>query len=529
MVIKKNHVSQNLCPTLWTYGQYRDGVWETIDTRMTSDYIPVSTNQYTFTINSGQSVSFININIFNSSKTWIGNRTTIGMSAFAATSQQETTPTLPSNAAYVKLTVRPYNESTSIQITSDMVVSSNVMLNTGSTPLPYEPYGNTWNPIPYRKYGTETDTITTLPKTIIGDGQPITSYTIKGNMAQSGTPTPSAPIYPSETGDKTANLFDKSTMTVNAYLQRLDGAYQPSSSNSYSCLVKVKPNTSYRIRAISKTFRVAFFTHKPQEGSIPTLFYVSDHDAYSAIAIIRTSGSEDRYVMFFCYNVALEYADGKTVDEIMSTVMISESTEMTVPFEPYGYKIPISCGGTTTNVYLGEVQSTRQIKKCEFTGSENWSFSTYPYLNSFITYSPNYLRQKINICVCSHLQTSNNVQSGETIVPNTCCFNVESPGGVLYYKDSSISDLASFKSWLAQQYANGTPVTVWYVLATPTTGTVNEPIRKIGTYSDSVSGTGLPTTGTAETFDIDTTLKPSEVSLTYHGWHENSDTVFTTE
>ena len=37
----------------------------------------------------------------------------------------------------------------------------------------------------YREYGTDTDTITSLPKTIIGDGQPISSYTIKGNMSQS--------------------------------------------------------------------------------------------------------------------------------------------------------------------------------------------------------------------------------------------------------------------------------------------------------------------------------------------------------
>ena len=31
---------------------------------------------------------------------------------------------------------------------------------------------------------------------------------------------------------------------------------------------------------------------------------------------------------------------------------------------------------------------------------------------------------------------------------------------------------------------------------------------------------------TAEQFDVDTTLKPSEVDLTYHGWHEHSDTKF---
>ena len=69
-----------------------------------------------------------------------------------------------------------------------------------------------WVTVPYRKYETATDTITSLPQTIIGDGQPISSYTIKGNMSQSGTPTPSNPVYPTECGDKTANLWNVTIM-----------------------------------------------------------------------------------------------------------------------------------------------------------------------------------------------------------------------------------------------------------------------------------------------------------------------------
>ena len=44
-------------------------------------------------------------------------------------------------------------------------------------------------------------------------------------------------------------------------------------------------------------------------------------------------------------------------------------------------------------------------------------------------------------------------------------------------------------------------------LATPTTEQVTVPT--------------LTTTGTAEQFNVLTTLAPSEVSLTYHGWHEH--------
>jgi hypothetical protein len=77
-----------------------------------------------------------------------------------------------------------------------------------------------------------------------------------------------------------------------------------------------------------------------------------------------------------------------------------------------------------------------------------------------------------------------------------------------------------FKAWIAQQYTNGTPVTVWYVLATATTGTVNEPLMKIGNYADTVSSITVPMITGRDTFDVDTTLKPSEASLNYTGWHD---------
>ena len=63
-----------------------------------------------------------------------------------------------------------------------------------------------------------------------------------------------------------------------------------------------------------------------------------------------------------------------------------------------------------------------------------------------------------------------------------------------------------------------TPLTVWYVLADESTGILNEPLRKIGDNADTVSAT-VPTLATAESITVDTTLKPSELHLTYHGWH----------
>ena len=83
-------------------------------------------------------------------------------------------------------------------------------------------------------------------------------------------------------------------------------------------------------------------------------------------------------------------------------------------------------------------------------------------------------------------------------------------------KEEAVVD---FKSYLAQQYTNGTPVTVWYVLATETTGIVNEPLRKIGDYADTVSyeqsQVSIPTLHGNTVIDVETTLKPSQMYIKY--------------
>lgn len=85
--------------------------------------------------------------------------------------------------------------------------------------------------------------------------------------------------------------------------------------------------------------------------------------------------------------------------------------------------------------------------------------------------------------------------------------------------------LADFKAYLAAQYAAGTPVTVWYVLATPETAVVNEPLMKIGEYADSMSrtqtGIDIPTVVGQNTLDVLTTVKPSSMRIEYTSADEN--------
>ena len=392
--------------------------------------------------------------------------------------------------------------------------TSNVMFNEGSTLLPYQPYKD-FATIGYKKYETATDTITSLPQTIIGDGQNISAYTIKGNMTQSGTPTPSNPVYPTEVGEKTANLFNPNNRTTNSKL--ING--------------EVVTGTSLQGYYVSDYIAI--------NGSNASINNARSYGWYD-INKSLISYENKSYGIFRNYAkpngatyIRLEF----NASEIMSDavyVLDGNYTEQTMPpFEPFGYKIPILSNGTTYPIYLSEPirkigdyvdtapstgTATRNIYKLVMTGQEagwNRASSSGRYIYYLDTITPDYLRSDDITLLCSHYKAIAGVTGVSSVGEGeTALFKSISTNQRLYFGDNNYSTAADFKQYLATQYANGTPVIVYYVTDTPTT--------------ESFTAPSIPTSGTAQSFDVDTTLAPSEVSLTYHGWHEHSDTKFTT-
>lgn len=389
-----------------------------------------------------------------------------------------------------------------------------------------------WVPASYRKYGTETDTIATLPATVIGDGTPISSYTIKGNMEQNGTPTPSSPIYPSECGERTENLLPSplaATISNNGITVRSDGTgryYVSGTATNDAYIVFNIPSflipTSVGTGG-SGTLSI-FNTKQYATNTVKLEFYYQETliDSWPLSVLNRTVTT---------YSVM----SNKTIDAIGIfvkkdyTVNVQLSPEITnngvlpANYAPYGYKLPLTLGSTTTNIYLGEVQSTRRIKKLVLDGTEAWYASSNTgvyYTTKSVSLKPIYLLGICDRFVYHFVNSVANLAHGEYLI--------DMMNKYTWFRNNDIANLQYWKAWLAQQYAAGTPVTIWYILAEPETGIVNEPIRKIGDYVDSVSGTNLATSGTAQQFDVGTTLKPSEVDMTYHGWHEHGDTKYST-
>jgi hypothetical protein len=175
-------------------------------------------------------------------------------------------------------------------------------------------------------------------------------------------------------------------------------------------------------------------------------------------------------------------------------------------------------------IYLGQVPTVRRVKKLVLTGDEDWAESSTPigwhtYRLAIGDYL--YLRANANVPFCTHFDGIAPVAGSGDVENLQTAFLISASGNNYYYiRDDSIETLADFKSYLAAQYAAGTPVTVWYVLAEPETAIINEPLAKIGTYADTLTsdqaGVILPTNDGNTTITVDTSLAPSKFEVKVH-------------
>ena len=353
------------------------------------------------------------------------------------------------------------------------------------------------------------------------DGKPLISWYVKGNEVQEGTPAPDNIIMPEECGDPTANLVRVASdnyiaYSTYTYFTIVGDTVVTSGNVLIGFLAKVKPNTDYAVAFDNSSgyahLRIRTYSDKPTSWSDASYIDqpVNVQGSTSHKSGTFTTTSETEWVLV-CMYVPSAYS-GTVISNIM---LNSGSTAKS--YEPFGYKLDISCGGTQ-NVYLQEPirkigdssdvasavgtvgTATRGIRKKMFDGSEDWAgfqdagtrcvarialSETDAGLNSIVGY-------------CSHIKWKSSYASADL---NRIVFN---DARIIYLSlESSLlseNSLAAFKSYLAAQYAAGTPICLWYVLATPTEETFTAP-------------TITPQKG-SNTLTVDTTLPPSEVSIT---------------
>lgn len=363
-----------------------------------------------------------------------------------------------------------------------------------------------------------------VPVEILAAGEPLIDYLISGNMSQTGTPTPASPIQPQECGERTAQLWrNLSDYSGNGVTIRseIDGLYF-----SGTC-------TSSANVTVNAPLAAGTYTLKANANRIPADDTNACIQIYWNTSNIPTIQNRQAIAGYSYFTVASDVESVQYRIRLQSGVNYDGFILRPVlniggaakPFEPYGYKIPISSANTTTPVYLGEVETTRQVKKLVLTGEEtNWyGFNgAVSGVGVSLLLSDMLPNSRTNGC-CTHfapqLTPSGSAIDGITFGASNASlyitFSVETATAL------NLTNTTIVKAWLAAQYAAGTPVTVWYVLANPTTGIVNEPLRKIGDYADTISaeqaGVSIPTVEGTNVVDVETTLKPSEIYLKYKG------------
>lgn len=326
------------------------------------------------------------------------------------------------------------------------------------------------------------------PLRYIGDGRPLTDYMLYGNALQDGTPSPDAPVDATGCGVRTGNLWDEDYTDISVSIKYVpvyvgEGSFTLSTTTPYDS-------------SVANLFLLS--------GNVQTGASTSANGSWLNHKVTTQSDGGYITVAYRHYSSTTSPAECKTMLNLGSTAL---------PYKPYGYEIPPTVNGVEYPIYLGEVETTRRVKKLVLTGEE--TFINYTFSGTRGVYVSNVLETKYarDYGMCTHYPVSTSP------TPNSLWIGVNDTR--LYFvgiRDAlSVDDANDVKRWVAAQYAAGTPVTVWYVLAEPETAIVNEPLMKIGDYADTVSfaqaGVTIPTVSGENVLDVPTEVKPSEVTI----------------
>ena len=190
----------------------------------------------------------------------------------------------------------------------------------------------------------------TPPLTFTSDGSPLEDYTIYG--AAGGV------------GERTKNLANVNTM-LQGYYAFANGNYI--SSGSWICTQKTtcKSDTDYtfHFENQSRGYGIVWWD---ADGN-----YISSNSLFQIAKPVTFTARSPANAAIMSVQVA---GKATTSDQIRKKDMVNfqlEESSIATEYEPYGYKIPVMCGGETTNIYIGDTPlGTEQTVTSNETGIE---------------------------------------------------------------------------------------------------------------------------------------------------------------
>ena len=324
-----------------------------------------------------------------------------------------TVGTAPSNAAFVGLSSSCYNSSAAItQATFD---EFNWMLAETDAEIPYEPF--------------------------------------VGGIYADGTPE----VLTVMANQNTDPTIVKATLA--------SGTTEVRYNASSSCIVApVKPNTVYTIGFLTKPtggsiFRAATTKTKVSSSvtSVASIAYDLDMNNYATKTL---NSGEDAAWMYVQLSSTMS-------DDDFASIIIQEGTSIHNP-QTASVADLYSVGDVADEAEIISGGVTHRIGCHVFDGTETFSKSS-AYGQAFLINAA-YVAwgaDRTKAVLCTHFlglpQKSGNQED------NTCFFNQT---GHFYFRVTDNSDINAWKAWLAEQYASGAPVIVWFVLAKNVTESV---------------------------------------------------------
>ena len=166
------------------------------------------------------------------------------------------------------------------------------------------------------------------PFSFISNGEPLVNWIIYGKSGG--------------VGDKTANLYNNAELDWYQNASKIDNGTISESNVSHftNNYTAVEPETSYYLAG-----------DLGASGNAHRIYYYDENKDW-----IARSSSFAYNVHTFTTPANCKYIQVQVVKAVTNTndwMLVTGETEPAA-YEPYGYKIPVTCGGVTTNIYIDE-------------------------------------------------------------------------------------------------------------------------------------------------------------------------------
>ena len=273
------------------------------------------------------------------------------------------------------------------------------------------------------------------------------------------------------------NLFDKNRVTLNKWF---DANGNIATSVTGDCIfaspIKVSPNTAYVFSGVSTTtvfwgeYDASFGWIKRSTGYVLTTGASTAYlrcyfkQEYLNTAQLELGSTATPYTPFVPNSPSPDYPATITSINGINLSVHGNAGQM---FSAHRNVILRSLPDGTRdewNVLTGA--NPRNVGVKVFDGTEDWFYCSG---NCFYT-TPSYTN--IPSMLCSHYIFST-ARSVTGLADKRIILTSSSNGNYFLIKDTTITTAVDIKSQVAAEYAAGTPVTIYYALATPVTETVD--------------------------------------------------------